>query len=190
AVASGRRYACTVVDDAPAPSGSSKLAMKNSPAAGIAPPRRNRPLRSMLYDARFACSDDTSGVGLLASIGLKIGSLPCVSRNFNSTSIGRMLQPTCGKWHDSQERPLAPCGTWNGFVRSTKPAVLKVAAVPAPLRKGKLFGSRPSKRSARPSACAPTPPSVAIAPSVINRMPGGRDFDDLDLFISMSPSLE
>src|SRR6185295_231689 len=138
-------------------------------------------------DARFACSDETSGVGLLASIGLKIGSLPCVSRNFSSTSIGRMLQPTCGRWHDSQERPLLPCGTWNGFVRSTKPAVLKVAAVPAPLRNGKLLGSRPSKRSARPSAWAPAPASAAAKPTVASTMPGGRDFKDLDLFISMSP---
>src|SRR5512138_2919191 len=143
AVASGRRNAWNFVRLPPAPSGSSTAMISYSAPAGTLPPRRNNPFRNMLYALNRASGVETSAVGLSASRRLKIGSVPCDARNLRSTSLGRMLHPDWTRWQDAHDRPFDPCGIWNSLSKSTKPAVLNVAAVPDGLGTGRLFVSRP-----------------------------------------------
>src|SRR6266704_2691164 len=121
---------------------SSNSAVETNWFGGMPMPTRISPLlSSMLYAARRASSVETSALGEVEpSLVRKIGSVPPVASKRACTLAGVTVQPVLGWWQLTQARPLVPRLWKNGPVRSTLPAVLKVAASPVGLANGSILG--------------------------------------------------
>src|ERR1700722_15760162 len=98
---------------------------------------------SKLYAAYLPLSVETSILWLQfePSIGRKIGSVPCVCRNLNSTFAAETDMPSLGWWHVPHVRPFVPMLWKNGPVRSMPPPlVLYVCEAPFGFGKNTPFG--------------------------------------------------
>src|SRR5262245_14662938 len=90
--------------------GSSTSTKSNSAPRGMGRPTRiSALLRSMLYAALRAATDETSASGEFdPSLVRKIGSAPPVASNRFWTSVGLIVQPAAATWQEAQDRPFVP----------------------------------------------------------------------------------